>query len=46
MAVQVTVVIDDKKRGLAAQLDKFGETNDAAVTKLFVQFVRPMECAG
>ena len=45
VAAQVIEVIDDKKRGLVAQLEKTGETDDAAVTKVLGQFVRPWEWA-
>lgn len=40
---QVTHVIDDKKRGLVAQLEKSGNVDEAAIGKVLGQFVRPWE---
>ncbi|MDZ7708683.1 MAG: acyl-CoA synthetase [Roseovarius sp.] len=45
VAAQVIEVIDDKKRGLVAQLEQTGEVDDAAVTKVLGQFVRPWDWA-
>ncbi len=45
VATQVSEVIDDKKRGLVARLEKTGEVTDAAVSKVLGQFVRPWEWA-
>ncbi|QGX99263.1 acyl-CoA synthetase [Roseovarius faecimaris] len=40
---KVTHVIDDKKRGLVAQLEKTGNVDDAAVGQVLGAFVRPWE---
>ena len=45
IAARVVEVIDDKKRGLVARLEKTGEADDAAVSKVLGQFVRPWEWA-
>ena len=45
VAAQVSVVIDDKKRGLVAQLEKTGDTTDEAVVACLGQFTRPWEWA-
>lgn len=43
VAAQVTVVIDDKKRGLVAQLVKTGDVADQAVVDCLGKFTRPWE---
>jgi len=43
VAVQVAEVIDDKKRGLVAQLAKSGDVSDEAVVECLGQFTRPWE---
>ncbi|MBI1493468.1 acyl-CoA synthetase [Halocynthiibacter styelae] len=45
VAAQVTVVIDDKKRGLVAQLVKTGDVADQAVVDCLGKFTRPWEWA-
>ncbi len=45
IAAQVTVVIDDKKRGLVAQLVKTGDVADQAVVDCLGKFTRPWEWA-
>jgi len=45
VAARVTEVIDDKKRGLVAQLERTGEADDEAVGHVLGQFVRPWEWA-
>ncbi|MEM9715436.1 MAG: acyl-CoA synthetase [Pseudomonadota bacterium] len=45
LPVTVQAVVEDKKRGLVAQLSKSGEADDAAVTKVLGAFVRPWEWA-
>ena len=42
---RVAQVIDSKKRGLVAQLEKTGDVDDAAVGKVLGNFVRPWEWA-
>ncbi|MEL6689469.1 MAG: acyl-CoA synthetase [Pseudomonadota bacterium] len=42
---RVGSVIEDKKRGLVAQLEKTGEADDAAVTAVLGSFTRPWEWA-
>ena len=42
---RVSTVIDSKKRGLVAQLEKSGEVDDAQITAVLGQFVRPWEWA-
>ena len=42
---RVMTVIDSKKRGLVAQLEKTGEVDDAAIGETLGQFVRPWEWA-
>ena len=46
VAAQVTAVIEDKKRGLVAQLAKSGDVNDAAVSGVLGSFIRPWEWKG
>ena len=43
LAVRVTAVIDDKKRGLVAQLSRAKGVDDAAVTAVLGAFIRPWE---
>ena len=45
VAAEVTLVEDSKKRGLVAQLNKTGDVDDAAVTKVLGSFTRPWEWA-
>jgi len=40
---RVTTVIDDKKRGLVAKLEKTGETDDASVSTALGSFTRPWD---
>ncbi|MEO0343239.1 MAG: acyl-CoA synthetase [Pseudomonadota bacterium] len=40
---KVVAVIEDKKRGLVAQLEKSGDAEDAKVTKVLGAYVRPWE---
>lgn len=42
---RVNAVIEDKKRGLVAQIEKTGEANDAAVGRVLGAYVRPWEWA-
>ncbi len=42
---RVSTVVDSKKRGLVAQLEKSGEVDGAQVTAVLGQFVRPWEWA-
>ncbi|WP_163849238.1 acyl-CoA synthetase [Pseudooceanicola aestuarii] len=42
---RVIAVVDDKKRGLVAQIRKTGETDDLAMTTLLGNFTRPWEWA-
>jgi len=42
---QVDFVLDDKKRGLVAQIKKSGDATDAEVGKVLGDFVRPWEWA-
>lgn len=42
---QVKIVIESKKRGLVAQLEKSGDVDDAAVTNVLGSFIRPWEWA-
>ena len=46
VAAQVSEVVDDKKLGLVARLIKTGEVEDATVSHVLGQFVRPWEWAG
>ncbi|MEO1563713.1 MAG: acyl-CoA synthetase [Pseudomonadota bacterium] len=43
--VKVEAVLEDKKRGLVAQLSKSGDVTDEQVTKVLGNFVRPWEWA-
>ncbi|WP_039019978.1 acyl-CoA synthetase [Halocynthiibacter namhaensis] len=43
VSAEVHAVLDDKKRGLVAQLQKTGDVSDAEVTSCLGQFVRPWE---
>ena len=43
--VRVTSVLDDKKRGLVAQLTNTGDATDEEVSKVLGAFVRPWEWA-
>ena len=45
IAVQVTSVVDDKKRGLVAQLTRTGEVDEEAMSHVLGRFVRPWEWA-
>ena len=45
VAAKVTSVVDDKKRGLVAQLTRTGDSDDEAVGHVLGQFVRPWEWA-
>ena len=40
---RVSIVIDDKKRGLVAKLEKTGETDDASVSAALGSFTRPWD---
>ncbi len=40
---RVSIVIDDKKRGLVAKLEKTGETDDASVSTALGSFTRPWD---
>ena len=42
-AVRVAAVIEDKKRGLVAQLEKTGEVDEDAMRRMLGQFTRPWE---
>jgi fatty-acyl-CoA synthase len=46
IAAQVQRVIEDKKRGLVAQLHKSGQVDDAAVKTVLGAFTNPWEWAG
>lgn len=46
IAARVTSVVDDKKRGLVAQLTRTGEVDDAAMGHVLGRFTRPWEWAG
>ena len=46
LSARVAAVIEDKKRGLVAQLTKTGAVDDAAVAKVLGQFSNPWEWAG
>ena len=46
LSERVSAVVEDKKRGLVAQLEKTGDVDDAAVGKVLGNFVRPWEWAG
>ncbi len=45
IAARVTHVIDDKKRGLVAQLEKSGEVDDAKLSEVLGNYTRPWEWA-
>ena len=45
MPARVDFVLDDKKRGLVAQLKKSGDATDEEVGKVLGDFVRPWEWA-
>jgi fatty-acyl-CoA synthase/long-chain acyl-CoA synthetase len=45
IAARVTSVVDDKKRGLVAQLTRTGEADEEAIGHVLGQFVRPWEWA-
>lgn len=45
VAAEVTLVSEDKKRGLVAHLVKTGDTDDAAVTKALGAFTSPWDWA-
>ncbi|WP_297767384.1 acyl-CoA synthetase [uncultured Roseovarius sp.] len=45
IAAQVTSVVDDKKRGLVAQVSRTGEADEEAIGHVLGQFVRPWEWA-
>jgi len=45
LAAQVSEVVDDKKRGLVAQLTRTGAVEDTAVTQCLGEFARPWEWA-
>ena len=45
MAARVTEVIDDRKRGLVARLERTGEADEEAIGHVLGQFVRPWEWA-
>lgn len=45
LAAHVTEVIDSKKRGLVARLEKTGDVDEAAISQILGQFVRPWEWA-
>ena len=46
LTARVTSVIDDKKRGLVAQLDPAGKGDEAQVSNILGQFTRPWEWDG
>ncbi len=46
LAAKVTTVIESKKRGLVAQLVKTGDVDDAQISSVLGEFVRPWEWAG
>ncbi|MDF1854305.1 acyl-CoA synthetase [Pseudooceanicola sp.] len=45
VAVRVIEVVDDKKRGLTARLEKTGSVDDDAITAVLGSFTRPWEWA-
>lgn len=45
LPVRVEAVVEDKKRGLVAQISRADGVEDAAVTEILGQFVRPWEWA-
>ena len=45
LSAEVTAVLEDKKRGLVAQLEKSGDVDEAAVGKVLGNFTRPWEWA-
>ncbi|GAW33053.1 long-chain-fatty-acid--CoA ligase [Roseovarius sp. A-2] len=45
IAAHVTSVVDDKKRGLVAQLTRKGDVDEEAIGHILGQFVRPWEWA-
>jgi fatty-acyl-CoA synthase len=45
LGARVREVVEDKKLGLVAHLDRNGETNEAAVTKVLGDFTRPWSWA-
>ncbi len=45
IAARVTSVVDDRKRGLVARLSRQGEVDEAALSHVLGQFVRPWEWA-
>ncbi|QIE45583.1 acyl-CoA synthetase [Pseudohalocynthiibacter aestuariivivens] len=45
VAARVSEVVDDKKRGLVAKLEKTGAVEDAKVSEVLGQYVRPWEWA-
>jgi fatty-acyl-CoA synthase/long-chain acyl-CoA synthetase len=45
IAARVTNVVDDKKRGLVAQVSRKGEVDEEAMSHVLGQFVRPWEWA-
>ncbi|SFA71836.1 fatty-acyl-CoA synthase/long-chain acyl-CoA synthetase [Poseidonocella pacifica] len=46
VAARVTSVVDDKKRGLVARIEKTGTVEDGAVERALAAFTRPWEWAG
>ncbi|MEQ9261459.1 MAG: acyl-CoA synthetase [Roseovarius sp.] len=46
IAARVTSVIDSKKRGLVAQVEKTGDVDEAKITDTLGRFTRPWEWAG
>ncbi|MDT8327940.1 MAG: acyl-CoA synthetase [Roseovarius sp.] len=45
IAAEVVIVVDDKKRGLVAQLRKIGDVDEEKLGHILGQFVRPWEWA-
>ncbi len=45
LPVQVKAVVEDKKRGLVAQISRVDGVSDAAVTEVLGQYIRPWEWA-
>ncbi|MFB9149714.1 acyl-CoA synthetase [Roseovarius ramblicola] len=45
IAAQVTSVVDDKKRGLVAQVSRTGDADEEAIGHVLGQFVRPWDWA-
>jgi len=45
LPVQVEAVVEDKKRGLVAQISRADGVSDAAVTEVLGQYIRPWEWA-